>query len=199
MTTNKPAIYIAIGISVVISLSSCAERLTWYHPARSNQEFYRDKAYCGSMASGGGATNTQIYAPTGTSRGFMGGFTQTHNTMSAINAQNEIDEIFNDCMLGKGWILVDASKMSKKSRLGLFIQQLPPDYGQEGIFVSMVLDNSSAAKAGVTKGDIILEFDGNKIKYARDLPRLVDSVPEGKNVNLIILRDNKQMSLIVEL
>ena len=199
MTTNRPAIYLAIGISIVLSLIGCSKRLTWYNPARSNQEYHRDRAYCRSMASGGGATNTQIYAPAGTSRGFMSGFTQTHNTISAINAQDEIDGIFNDCMLGQGWILVDESSMSKKGRLGLFIQQLPPEYGGEGILVSMVQDNSAAAKAGVKKGDIVLEFNGNKINNARDLPGLVIAVPEGTNVVVIILRDNKQMSLIVEL
>lgn len=199
MTVNNPAIKVAITISIALSLFSCAERTAWYHPTRSNQEFYRDRAYCRSMAGGGGATNTQIYSPQSTSSGFMSGFTQTHNTMSAINAQDEINGIFNDCMLGQGWMLVDASSMSKKGRLGLLVQELPPEYGREGIMVSLVNDNGPAEKAGVVKGDIILECDGNKIKEVRDLTRLVDAAPGGKNVNLIIRRNNKQISLKVEL
>ena len=46
-------------------------------------------------------------------------------------------------------------------------------------------------KAGIKTGDIILEFDGQKIKTMRNLPRVVANTKPNKKVSVKIWRDKK--------
>ena len=55
--------------------------------------------------------------------------------------------------------------------------------------VASVAPNSPSEKAGVKAGDIILEFNGEKIQEMKQLPIIVARTEVGKNVKVKIWRD----------
>jgi len=61
--------------------------------------------------------------------------------------------------------------------------------------VSKVSTGGPAAKAGVMRGDLIVEVDDKTVKSARDLPRMVAHIPAGRSVSLGILRKGKPLQL----
>lgn len=92
--------------------------------------------------------------------------------------------------------------------LGIEIQVLPPEYrqtqpldqkDQRGVLVKDVRDSSPADKAGIRKGDMILEFDGKPIYSPRDLRRLVSQQAPGNEVKIKFYRENKEQSITVKL
>ena len=62
-----------------------------------------------------------------------------------------------------------------------------------GALVASVAPNSPSEKAGVKAGDIILEFNGEKIKQMKELPIIVARTEVGKNVKVVIWRDKKEI------
>ena len=88
--------------------------------------------------------------------------------------------------------------------LGVNIQTITTDLAkaleveeQSGALVSDVSADSPAEKAGIERGDIIIDFDGHKIKGSRDLPAKVAATPVGEKVELTVLRDGKEKQLTV--
>jgi len=92
-----------------------------------------------------------------------------------------------------------------RSWLGVMIQNITPELKtklglgtDEGALVSDVVSGGPAEKAGIKRGDVILQFDGKAIRNSRDLPFLVASTPIGKTVAVEVMRDNKRMNLQVK-
>jgi serine protease Do/serine protease DegQ len=86
----------------------------------------------------------------------------------------------------------------RRGRLGVYIQDLTPDLARafdikkhQGAVVSRVSPGSSAEKAGINEGDIIVSLDGKPIKNASSLRNSVGLLPIGKEVELGVLRDGK--------
>jgi membrane-associated protease RseP (regulator of RpoE activity) len=65
-----------------------------------------------------------------------------------------------------------------------------------GVLVTSVTENSPAAKAGLKAGDIITEVDGERIKSAGDVTRLVSRKDEG-DVTLTITRERNRRTFKV--
>ena len=57
-----------------------------------------------------------------------------------------------------------------------------------------VSEGGPAEKGGIKSGDIILEFDGEKIKTMRNLPRVVANTKPNKRVTVKLWRDKKMIS-----
>ncbi|WP_054178419.1 serine endoprotease DegP [Trabulsiella odontotermitis] len=70
---------------------------------------------------------------------------------------------------------------------------------QRGAFVSQVMPNSSAAKAGIKAGDVITSLDGKPISSFAALRAQVGSMPVGSKVSLGLLRDGKPVTVSLEL
>jgi serine protease Do len=68
---------------------------------------------------------------------------------------------------------------------------------QEGVIVEGVNKDSPAEKAGIKAGDVIVEFDGQKVRSLRQLTRLVRETPAGRSVKLAVLRDGRRTELSV--
>jgi serine protease Do len=64
-----------------------------------------------------------------------------------------------------------------------------------GVRVDDVNEGSPAEKAGVRDGDLIVEFDGERVRSARQLTRLVQETPEGRSVSLAVMRDGTRQTL----
>ena len=64
---------------------------------------------------------------------------------------------------------------------------------QEEHLVASVAENSPSEKAGVKAGDIILEFNGEKIQEMKELPIIVARTEVGKKVKVKIWRNKKEI------
>ncbi len=94
----------------------------------------------------------------------------------------------------------------KRGELGIMGTELNSDLAkamkvdaQRGAFVSQVMPNSSAAKAGVKAGDVIVSMNGKPISSFAALRAQVGSMPVGSKVKLGLLREGKQVSVDLEL
>lgn len=63
---------------------------------------------------------------------------------------------------------------------------------QQGAFISEVMANSAAAKAGLKAGDVIIAMNGQKIRSFAELRAKVATTGAGKEIELTYLRDNKE-------
>ncbi len=74
------------------------------------------------------------------------------------------------------------------------------DYGtMEGIYVAEVVDNSAAAEAGIEKGDIITEVDGQKVTKFGDLSGIIAQKRPGDKISLTYLHNKKKQTKSVTL
>lgn len=69
-------------------------------------------------------------------------------------------------------------------------------YSQSG---SPVISNSPAAKAGIKNGDIIISVNGVKIGSAGTLSSLIGEYAPGDTVQLVVLREGKEVTMNVTL
>lgn len=60
--------------------------------------------------------------------------------------------------------------------------------GLAGAVVTDVNADSAAAKAGVKAGDVVTSFDGERVRSARQLERLVEETPAGRTVKMALQR-----------
>ena len=67
----------------------------------------------------------------------------------------------------------------------------------QGAAITRVLPKSPADKAGLLAGDIVLQFNGEKIEGSRDLQRRTSATKPGDKSSLTILRSGKQLSVTV--
>ena len=66
-----------------------------------------------------------------------------------------------------------------------------------GVVVESVTSGSPAEKAGVKAGDVIAEFDGERVRSVAQLTRLVRESAEGRAVKVVVWRDGKRLDLSV--
>jgi len=84
------------------------------------------------------------------------------------------------------------------SRIGLSIEDVADnDAADEGAVVLDVRSESPAASAGFAEGDILVEFDGERVRSATQLTRLVRETPAGRTVEATVLRDGNRVGLEV--
>ena len=65
----------------------------------------------------------------------------------------------------------------------------------EGVLVENVREGTPAAKAGLKTGDVVVEFDGEHTRSARQFTRLVRETPPGRSVKMTIVRDGSRRTL----
>ena len=69
--------------------------------------------------------------------------------------------------------------------------------GAEGAVVTDVRADGPAEAAGIEAGDVIVEFDGERVRGARQLARLVEETPAGRAAPVRVLRDGSPVALSV--
>ena len=89
--------------------------------------------------------------------------------------------------LKRGWLGVRIQEVTKE------IASLAGLNEPKGAFIGGVSEGGPAEKGGIKTGDIILEFDGQKIKTMRNLPRVVANTKPNK-VTVKLWRDKKMIS-----
>src|SRR5579863_3062157 len=71
--------------------------------------------------------------------------------------------------------------------------------GEYGAVVARVQQDSPAAKAGIEKEDVILEFAGARVWSAAELRRMLEETPAGRTVELRVSRAGQTRNLSVKL
>jgi len=128
--------------------------------------------------------NSQIFSNTG---GFMG----VSFAIPIDIALNAVDQIKTTGHVSRGMIGVQIQNVDRENAKALGLPRIG------GALVNKVTPGSSADKAGVQVGDVILSFGGREIATSADLPPLVGSTKPGTKANLIVYRDGKDMTLQV--
>ena len=95
---------------------------------------------------------------------------------------------------------------TKRGWLGVRIQDVTKEIADvekldepRGALVASVAPNSPSEKAGVKSGDIILEFNGEKIQQMKELPIIVARTEVGKKVKVKIWRNKKEITKTITL
>lgn len=105
-------------------------------------------------------------------------------------------------------IIVQLKEKRKVVRgwLGVAIQKMTPELARsfgikegKGALVGDVFAGSPADKANIKRGDVIIEFDGQKIDEMSDLPRLVANTTVGKTVTIKIIREGQEQTLTAKI
>jgi serine protease Do len=128
--------------------------------------------------------NTAIYSPSGGSIGI--GF-----SIPSDEAKNVVDQLEKYGRPRRGW-------------LGVRIQQVTPDIAEslglhevDGALVAGVNNGGPADRAHIQNGDIILTFNGQKLKEMKTLPRVVAETAIDKQVPVDIWRAGKRQTIQV--
>ncbi|MDR0356482.1 MAG: DegQ family serine endoprotease [Deltaproteobacteria bacterium] len=100
-----------------------------------------------------------------------------------------VDQLKRSGRVDRGWI-------------GVMIQELTPDMAKgfgvtdsNGALVGNVQDGSPANQGGVRHGDIIVEFDGKPVVAFSDLTSIVADTAIGKEVDVVVIRAGKRVTL----
>jgi serine protease Do len=128
--------------------------------------------------------NTAIYSTTG---GYQGiGFAIPSNMVKSI-----MDSLVKKGKVVRGW-------------LGVSIQEITPELArqfrikdQAGALVGDVIENSPAEKAGLKRGDIIIEYDGKKVTSPTVLRNMIANTIPGEKHQLKVIREDKTISVQV--
>ena len=130
--------------------------------------------------------NTAILAPDGGNIGI--GFAIPSNMVKNLTAQ----------MIEYGQV--------KRGELGIMGTELNSELAkaihvnaQRGAFISQVLPNSSAEKAGMKPGDVIVSMNGKPLNSFAALRAEVGSLPVGTKLALGVIRDGKPINVTLEL
>jgi serine protease Do len=101
-------------------------------------------------------------------------------------------------------MLPTLSKGGKITRglLGVGIQDLDKDLARQfslesenGALVNSIVPDSSADKAGIKVGDVIVRYNGKDIEGSRDLRNRVGATAPGSKVKLDLMRGGKELSV----
>ena len=130
--------------------------------------------------------NTAIFSRTGGNEGI--GF-----AVPVSLAKNITDSLIKTGKVVRGW-------------LGVAIQEITPDLAkafkakdQKGALVSDVNEQGPALKAGVQRGDVIVEFDGKEVQTVSDLRNRVAQTQVGAKVPLKVIREGQEKVLTLQI
>ncbi|MDQ6759581.1 MAG: PDZ domain-containing protein [Acidobacteriota bacterium] len=94
-----------------------------------------------------------------------------------------------------GGIFAFSPALAGGSFLGVGVAEVTPERARDlklreeyGVEITRLEDDSPAAKAGLKSGDVILEYQGQRVEGLTQFGRLVRETPAGRTVKLVISR-----------
>lgn len=130
--------------------------------------------------------NTAILAPDGGNIGI--GFAIPSNMV-----KNLTDQMVKYGQVKRGELGIMGTELNSELAKAMKVD------AQRGAFVSQVMPNSSAAKAGIKAGDVITSLNGKAISSFAALRAQVGTMPIGSKISLGLQRDGKPLTVQIEL
>ncbi|TAL81512.1 MAG: Do family serine endopeptidase [Beijerinckiaceae bacterium] len=130
--------------------------------------------------------NTAILSPSGGSIGI--GFATPAATVIPIIKQLEKYGVAR-----RGWLGVRIQNVDDSIAESLNLGKV------RGALVAGTDEKGPAKAAGIKAGDVIVKFNGADIKDAHELPKIVASAEVGKEVQVVVVRDGKELTKTVKL
>ena len=93
---------------------------------------------------------------------------------------------------GGSWLGVSIADVTSERAKELSMKE------ETGAEIRAVTPGSPAEEAGLTKGDVILEYQGTRVEGAMQLTRMVRETPPGRTVSLRTLRDGETRAVRVK-
>ncbi|WP_164931489.1 S1C family serine protease [Longirhabdus pacifica] len=102
-----------------------------------------------------------------------------------------IEPLKNNETIARPYIGVYLSDVEEKdlSTLGL--------ESTEGTYITQIMQNTPASKAGLQAGDFVIEVNGNKIENTEQFVDTIGDLQIGAKTNLVVLRDGNEYDVIV--
>lgn len=125
--------------------------------------------------------NTLIYSTSGGSIGI--GFATPINLATSV-----MTDLKENGRVTRGYLGIYLQDIDGNLSRGLNVKQ------NSGVYVSEVVPDSPAAKGGLQDGDIIIEYDGEKMTKSGDLFNKVATTKVGKEVTVKYLRNGRERS-----
>ena len=126
--------------------------------------------------------NTAIYSPSGTNAGLA--FSIPSNLFKQVAEQlREFGRV------RRGWIGVSYQSVTDDIAESFSLDRA------RGVLVANVAADGPAAKAGLKRNDIILNFAGQEVPDLRRFPRLVANARVGSTVDIVVWRGGKELPL----
>ncbi len=137
--------------------------------------------------------NTAISSPTGTYSGY--GFAVPSNLVKKV-----VEDIKKYGMVQRGYLGIEGMDLSDEAIVREYNKRNKENLkSQPGVLIQGVTDNGGALDAGLEKGDIIVEVDGQRITSFNKLSFAIGSKYPGDKVNVKVLRNGKERSYTVTL
>ena len=128
-------------------------------------------------------------------------FAQEQTAEESYEVQMEIDAAMEEVEQALDELDIDVlvSRTSEETpKMGVFLSNMDFEDAYKmhypycyGVYVTGVSQDGPAQKAGIVKGDIIMEFDGKKAKFESNLVKLIKSKNIGDEVKVKIFRDEE--------
>ena len=130
--------------------------------------------------------NTAIISPSGGSIG-IGFSVPTELAENIINQLREFGETH------RGWLGVRIQPVTDEIAESLKMET------PKGALIAGIIKGGPVDGGQIKTGDVIVKFDGRDVVEMRDLPRAVAESTVGKAVEVVIIRDGKEMTIKVTL
>lgn len=126
--------------------------------------------------------NTAIFSRTG---GYQGiGFAVPSNMAKSV-----MEQLIKKGKVIRGWLGVSIQEINTELAREFGLKDL------KGALVGDVTPQSPASKAGIKKGDVILNYNGKVVDNVGNLRNMVAQTPAGTRVKLRIVRNKKEMEV----
>lgn len=130
--------------------------------------------------------NTAISSPTGTYSGY--GFAVPSNLVKKV-----VEDIKQYGIVQRGFLGVEIFDLSNEFNVKQYNKENKTQYeSQPGVLIQRLTDNGGAQAAGLEKGDIITEIDGQKITSFGKLSFAIGSKNPGDKVEVKVKRNGKE-------
>jgi len=137
--------------------------------------------------------NTAISSQTGSYVGY--GFAVPSNLVKKV-----VEDIKKYGLVQRGYLGIEGMDLNDEYRIKQYNREMGTNLkNQQGILVQTVTDNGGAQDAGIRKGDIITEVDGQKVTSFGKLSFAIGSKYPGDKVQIKVLRDGKEKEYTVTL
>jgi serine protease Do len=103
-------------------------------------------------------------------------------------------------------VRVPVTSVGRVSFLGVGLQEINSERAKElklpeeaGVEITYVEANSPAAVAGLKTGDVVLQYNGQRVEGTEQFTRMVQETPEGREVKLQVFRNGASQSVAAKI